>query len=251
MPLLFSYGMLQQPEVQLCTFGRLLQGQIDELSGYELTQVKIRDACYANIIINGKTDGQVRGVVYEVAEAELAAADRYEQNADYRRTLLVLASGKKAWVYRATIAQLDSATDPFDLDRFIDAQAGIYQQALAEIKSARKRSHWMWFIFPQLDGLGFSAISKTYAIKSSAEATAYLHHPILGPRLVECAEALLRLKERSAFEIFGNPDDLKLRSCATLFASVSPEGSAFERLLEKFFAGKPDDKTLHLLGLAR
>src|SRR5689334_5126168 len=113
----------------------------------------------------------------------------------------------------------------YDLARFLHAQEHDYQQALAEIRSGRKRSHWMWYIFPQFDGLGFSATSKHYAIKSIAEADAYLRHPILGPRLVESLEAVLNVEGRSAIEIFGSPDDMKLRSSATLFASVSPAGS--------------------------
>ena len=113
------------------------------------------------------------------------------------------------------------------------AQEHDYAQALAEIVSGRKRSHWMWYIFPQFDGLAFSATSKLYAIKSVAEAHAYLAHPILGPRLLECAEAVVRVEDRSATEIFGSPDDLKLKSCATLFASLLPPGSVFDRLLAK------------------
>jgi uncharacterized protein (DUF1810 family) len=108
----------------------------------------------------------------------------------------------------------------------------------------------MWYIFPQFDGLGFSTISQHYAIKSRAEAVAYLEHPILGPRLSECAEAVLRVEGRSAHEIFGSPDDMKLRSCATLFACVSPPGSVFHRLLDKYFRGEQDAKTLELIGVA-
>ncbi len=111
--------------------------------------------------------------------------------------------------------------DPHDLNRFVQAQAGVYDQALAEIRSGRKRSHWIWFVLPQFDGLGFSSTSKHYAIKSIAEAKAYLSHPVLGPRLVECAEAALSVQGRTAHEIFGSPDDMKLRSCATLFANVA------------------------------
>jgi uncharacterized protein (DUF1810 family) len=140
--------------------------------------------------------------------------------------------------------------DPYDLNRFLKAQEDDYEHALAEIKSGRKRSHWMWYIFPQLDGLAFSSTSKYYAIKSSEEARAYLDHPVLGPRLRECAEAVLGVDGRSAREIFGSPDDLKLRSCATLFATVSPPGSVFDRLLQKFYGSGRDDKTLRLLGLA-
>lgn len=137
--------------------------------------------------------------------------------------------------------------DPHDLNRFVDAQAGVYAAALAEIRSGRKRSHWMWFVFPQIAGLGASATSRQYAIRTKAEAEAYLVHPILGPRLKESAEAALGVEGRSAREIFGPPDDLKLRSCATLFAQVSPDGSVFHRLLDRFFAGEPDQKTLTLL----
>jgi uncharacterized protein (DUF1810 family) len=143
-----------------------------------------------------------------------------------------------------------AAGDPFDLSRFVDAQNAEYSQALAEIKSGRKQSHWMWYIFPQFDGLGFSWITKQYSIKSVAEAEAYLHHPLLGPRLLECAEAVVNVEGRSAHEIFGFPDDLKLRSCATLFAYVSPADSVFERLLKKYFDGTPDDKTLDLIASA-
>lgn len=107
----------------------------------------------------------------------------------------------------------------------------------------------MWYIFPQIDGLGFSATSRRFAIKSLEEARAYLAHPILGRRLDECAEALLSIRDRSAHEVFGSPDDLKLRSCATLFACVSPPGSIFERLLNKYYKGEGDPSTLQLLGL--
>jgi uncharacterized protein (DUF1810 family) len=142
------------------------------------------------------------------------------------------------------------AGDPHNLNRFVQAQADDYEQALSEIRSGRKRSHWMWYIFPQFDGLGFSSTSKRYSIKSLAEAEAYLAHPVLGPRLRECAEAALRVEGRSAFEVFGSPDDMKLRSCATLFACVSPAGSVFDRLLGKYFQGERDGKTLRLLGIA-
>ena len=139
--------------------------------------------------------------------------------------------------------------DPYDLNRFVRAQENDYERALAEIRSGRKRTHWMWYIFPQFDGLAFSATSKYYAIKSLAEAEAYLHHPILGPRLLACAEAAVGVEGRTATEIFGSPDDIKLRSCATLFARVSPPGSVFERLLAKYYRGERDGKTLHLLGI--
>ena len=141
------------------------------------------------------------------------------------------------------------AGDPYDLNRFVRAQKADYEQALSEIKSGRKCSHWMWYIFPQFEGLGFSATSKEYSIKSVAEAEAYLSHPVLGPRLTACTEAALSVRGRSAYDIFGSPDDLKLRSCATLFACVAPAGSVFDRLLDQFFQGERDPRTLRLLGI--
>ncbi len=140
------------------------------------------------------------------------------------------------------------SSDPYDLKRFVQAQAHSYEQALSEIESGRKHSHWKWFIFSQFDGLGFSAMSRRYSIKSAAEAEAYLAHPLLGPRLTTCAESLLSLEKKSAHEIFGSPDDMKLKSCATLFASASPAGSVFHQLLTKYFDGESDSRTLQLLG---
>jgi len=141
-----------------------------------------------------------------------------------------------------------SGVDPYDLDRFVRAQDRDYDQAMSEIRGGEKRSHWMWYIFPQFDGLGFSPTSQHYAIKSLAEADAYLRHSVLGPRLVASCQATLSIESLLAVEIFGSPDDLKLRSCATLFASVSPPGSVFQQVLDRFFGGKPDDKTLRLIG---
>ena len=140
--------------------------------------------------------------------------------------------------------------DPHGLARFVEAQNGSYERVLAELRGGKKRSHWMWYVFPQFIGLGNSPTSVHYAIKSRAEAEAYLAHPILGPRLLECAEAVVQVQNRSAHEIFGSPDDLKLRSCATLFAVASPPGSVFDRLLAKYYRGERDARTLQLLGLA-
>ena len=141
--------------------------------------------------------------------------------------------------------------DPYGLSRFIEAQDADYEHALAEIRAGRKRSHWMWYVFPQFTGLGTSPTSVHYAIKSREEAEAYLSHPILGRRLVECAEAVLQIRDRSALEVFGSPDDMKLRSSATLFASVSAEGSVFHQLIDKYFDGRRDDRTIELIGRAR
>lgn len=138
--------------------------------------------------------------------------------------------------------------DPYNLSRFVRAQDMDYARALAEITSGAKRTHWMWYIFPQFGGLAFSEIAKHYAIKTPEEARAYLDQSVLGPRLLECAEAVVHLEGRSAAEIFGSPDDLKLRSCATLFASFLLAGSVFDRLLEKYYRGERDSKTLQLLG---
>ena len=140
--------------------------------------------------------------------------------------------------------------DAYGLSRFVRAQKHVYADALSEITNGRKRTHWMWFVFPQLAGLGVSATSERYAIATVDEARAYLDHPILGPRLLECSESLLRVEGRSATAILGTPDDLKLRSCATLFASVSAPGSVFDRVLEKYYGGARDPKTLRLLGMA-
>jgi uncharacterized protein (DUF1810 family) len=139
--------------------------------------------------------------------------------------------------------------DPHDLNRFVEAQETNYSQALDELRAGRKRSHWMWYVFPQFAGLGNSSMSVRYAIKSEDEARAYLDHSILGPRLIECAEAVLAIKNRSAHDIFGSPDDMKLKSCATLFAHVSPPGSVFERILDQYYGSERDPKTLALLGI--
>lgn len=134
-----------------------------------------------------------------------------------------------------------------DVNRFLDAQQKDYATALAEIKSGRKRSHWMWYIFPQIQGLGFSQTSKFFAIKNRGEAIAYLKHPVLGERLIEISKELLKLPASNANAIFGSPDDLKLRSCMTLFAALPGAHPVFEAVLMKFFEGVGDEHTLELL----
>jgi len=133
------------------------------------------------------------------------------------------------------------------LQRFLDAQDGVYEQALAELRAGRKRSHWMWFVFPQIAGLGHSSTAVYYAIADLAEARAYLAHPLLGARLAECAGALLGVTGRTAHEILGSPDDLKLRSSMTLFAQVAGPDSVFQRVLERYYGGEADARTLDLL----
>ncbi len=130
--------------------------------------------------------------------------------------------------------------DPFNLERFVDAQAPVYDEVCRELKAGRKQSHWMWFIFPQIAGLGQSPISIRFAIASLDEAKAYLAHPILGARLRECARLILDVEGRTAREIFGSIDEMKLRSSMTLFARAAPDGDLFQRCLDKYFAGSPD-----------
>lgn len=137
--------------------------------------------------------------------------------------------------------------DPFNLQRFVDAQAPVYDQVLRELQAGRKRSHWSWFIFPQLTGLGSSAMATKYAIGSLAEARAYLAHPVLGPRLEACVALVNRVEGRSAEAILGDPDDLKFRSCVTLFSQAAPDRPVFQDALDKYFSGEPDPRTLERL----
>ena len=137
--------------------------------------------------------------------------------------------------------------DPFHLSRFMSAQEGVYQNVLAELRSGQKRTHWMWFIFPQISGLGSSGMAKHYAIKSEEEARQYLAHPVLGARLLECAKTVFAIEGRTVSQIFGYPDDVKLRSCLTLFGYVAGPQSIFDNVLDKYFNGEKDGVTLRLL----
>lgn len=137
--------------------------------------------------------------------------------------------------------------DPYNLDRFITAQQGVYEQACAELRRGRKSGHWMWFIFPQMAGLGMSATSREYAIHSLEEARAYLAHPLLGPCLREISRIVLELAASTAEEIFGWPDDLKLRSSMTLFDRADRSDEVFSSVLKKYFGGQPDPRTLDLV----
>jgi uncharacterized protein (DUF1810 family) len=134
-----------------------------------------------------------------------------------------------------------------DLKRFIDAQEAAYPIALSEVKSGRKRSHWMWYIFPQIRGLGFSDTSRYYAIKDRKEAEAYLNHPVLGARLIEISTELLNLEGSDAGKVFGSPDDKKLLSSMTLFSSLHNAPPVFQQVLDKFFQGAKDQKTLQII----
>ena len=134
--------------------------------------------------------------------------------------------------------------DPFNLERFVEAQAHVYEQARLELEAGRKQSHWMWFIFPQITGLGQSAMSVRFAIASLDEAKAYLAHPVLGPRLKECAKLALDAPAATARAAFGPVDEVKFRSSMTLFARAAPDEDVFQRCLDKYFAGAPDPATL-------
>ncbi len=135
-------------------------------------------------------------------------------------------------------------SDPYDLQRFVDAQNPVYDKVRAELRDGRKRSHWMWFIFPQIEGLGYSQLARRFAISSLAEAAAYLAHPILGPRLAECTRLVNLVEGRAIEQIFGYPDDLKFRSSMTVFAHAAPDNQVFTDALQKYFGGEFDPATL-------
>jgi len=134
-----------------------------------------------------------------------------------------------------------------NLTRFLEAQNGVFEDALREIKNGKKTRHWMWYIFPQISGLGFSETSKFYAIKNKSEATEYLNHEILGPRLIEICTELLKLSTQNSVEVFGSIDSLKLKSSMTLFSQLESTNQVFQNVLDKFFGGKKDEKTIQLL----
>lgn len=136
----------------------------------------------------------------------------------------------------------------YNLGRFVEAQEGVFEEACAELRRGRKTGHWMWFVFPQIAGLGFSETSRRYAIRSLDEARAYVAHPVLGPRLREICRIVNGIGGRSAYEVFGSPDDMKLRSSMTLFARAVEENGVFLEVLRRYFAGVEDERTVELLG---
>jgi uncharacterized protein (DUF1810 family) len=142
---------------------------------------------------------------------------------------------------------MSSPADPFNLRRFVIAQERVYDEVRGELRQGEKTSHWMWFIFPQIRGLGSSPMAQKFAISSAKEALAYLQHPVLGPRLRECTRLVNQERERSLHQIFGSPDDMKFRSCMTLFAHVAPEEKEFAEALNKYCDGQSDPKTLQIL----
>lgn len=145
---------------------------------------------------------------------------------------------------------MEPESDPFDLQRFVDAQAPVYPTVVDELRAGRKRSHWMWFVFPQLRGLGGSPTAVHYGISSLEEARAYLRHEVLGPRLHECTRLVNQVQGRSVGEIFGSPDDLKLRSSMTLFARATDDNEDFLAVLDKYYDGRQDQLTVERLGRA-
>jgi uncharacterized protein (DUF1810 family) len=148
---------------------------------------------------------------------------------------------------KQNIPHLKNSMDEYNLQRFLDAQKNDYAAALAEIKNGRKRSHWMWYIFPQLQGPGVSETSKYYAIKDLGEASAYLMHPVLGTRLAQISSELINLTNNNATQIFGSPDDTKLKSSMTLFAATKNTNQLFDQVLQKFFNGTKDPATLKII----
>jgi uncharacterized protein (DUF1810 family) len=147
-------------------------------------------------------------------------------------------------------ASNEMADDPFNLNRFVEAQASVIDTVLLELKRGKKQSHWMWFVFPQIAGLGFSSMAQKYAISSLDEARAYLGHPVLGDRLRKCVELVLQVENRSAHQIFGSPDDMKFRSSLTLFSEATGE-EVFLRALDEYFDGVPDSATPEIMARSR
>lgn len=145
------------------------------------------------------------------------------------------------------MSDMDDMDEPFNLQRFVSAQSECYEDVMDELRSGRKQTHWMWFVFPQIAGLGSRSTAVKFAIGSAAEADAYLAHPVLGRRLLDCSETVLTSVDLTATDIFGTPDDLKLCSSMTLFDAVQPREAVFGQLLDRFYAGKRDDRTLQLL----
>lgn len=146
--------------------------------------------------------------------------------------------------------QMSQRSNDFELNRFLDAQNAVYDRVRSELRSGKKRTHWMWFVFPQIDGLAASSTARFYAIRSKAEAVAYFENPVLGTRLRECVSLILMHTDRTATDIFGSPDDLKLRSSLTLFNATQPREELFQSALQQFYHGEPDGRTLDLLGVS-
>ncbi len=197
---------------------------------------RMRNIAEAMIQMNGGLTDALRRTLYQ-------KADEFGVHIQDMENIL------KAQVPATIINDITGSDDVFDLSRFIKAQKNIYDNVLAELRSGWKRSHWMWYIFPQIDKLGESATSKRYAITNLEEARQYLIHPVLGTRLLKCAKMVLAIEGRSVAEIFGYPDDLKLKSSMTLFSCVPEADPVFKHVLEKYFHGSLDFGTINQLEL--
>lgn len=196
-----------------------------------------------NVVVNPEAHSKRGPVLQEIVERVIEAKNRIAEVQDEIKTRIH--EGQDAVIRRVTATITPTPTlDTYNLQRFVSAQANTYEQALREIQSGHKESHWMWFIFPQLQGLGRSSTSQFYAISGREEAEQYINHPILGSRLREITEELLHLDGHTAHEIFSSPDDHKLQSCMTLFSAISEEGNIFERVLNKYYNGLPCKRTL-------
>lgn len=231
-----------EPTIRNCRFRYACPRDWDQLQETGEDGTRYCDAC-DSVVYLCDTDAQLRRHILDdhcvAIPMRLRAPDTpYDDGEPFRQTFFLGMPSKGL------------RPDPHHLVRFVVAQKEAYPVALSQIRAGSKRSHWMWFVFPQLAGLGSSPTSMRYAIKSAAEAEAYLQHPVLGARLMECCEALLRLENVSAEEVFGATDHLKLRSSATLFAAVAPPGSVFERVLQRFFGGVRDEETIRRMGTA-
>lgn len=212
--------------------------------------------CFCNLFRIGTAAEVAWGAVFVLSMGAVAAMGLPPYPAVLATTVPALAAaiawsaiwGRYNGIGHREVAAMRSrrsgAPAPIDLDRFIEAQSETYLQAREQLAAGRKAGHWMWFIFPNWKGLGKSIFAQKYAIGSVAEAQTYLDHPLLGARLRKCVDILLRLRGTTAHEIFGTPDDLKLRSCMTLFAALSPDGSPFHEVIERYFEGVYDERTL-------
>ena len=223
----------------------------------EENKLAAENAGSGNLLLFGRKTYEMMAAYWPSAEAiknapELAAGinnaekivfSKTLRNADWNNTRIIKENMEEEKQENSNRV----VEDKYNLKRFLTAQEDVYSNALTELRSGRKRSHWMWFIFPQIDGLGHSSMAKHYSIKSLDEAEEYLKHTVLGQRLIECTQMVLQLEGRSASEIFGYPDDMKLKSSMTLFDQVSKEISVFSLVLEKYFEGKRDGKTLELI----
>lgn len=230
-----------EPNIRNCTFRYACPRDWDQLQETKRDGIRYCDSCHANVYLCETNAQLLRHMLSDHCVAiPTKLRERDQQCGDDTPP-------RQTWLGEPDMGLRE---DPHNLRRFIVAQREDYRLALAQIHAGSKRSPWVRFIFPQMVAPGRSGVHNHFAIKSTTEAKAYLEHPVLGARLTECCEALMRLNDCSAEDVFGAPNHLKLKSSATLFASLTPPGSVFEQILEKFFAGARDAKTLRLSSAA-